>query len=95
MHAQSLAGCLLLMLASVSVAETALDASVHHDSARLQWRARTQQQSAPRVSPRGVAIITGESPPHPLLAARGPAVPGDRPDSLPLVWVSVFVPPRV
>ena len=89
-----LAGCLFLLLASISAGEFTLDASTDHAVLRHQWRARGQYHTALRVSQRsGPAITLDVSPP--VLNALGPVVPSDQPDSLPLLAASVFVPPRV
>ena len=94
MTARSLIGCFLLVLASIAVTEITLDASTAHAALRHQWRARAQHHATFRVSQRSGPAVTADVPP-PVLTALGPVVPPDQPDALPLVAVSVFVPPRV
>lgn len=94
MTVRSLIGCLLVVLASISFIEVTLDASTHRAALRHQWRARAQHHATFRVSQRSGPAVSADVPP-PVLTALGPVVPPDQPDALPLLPVSVFVPPRV
>jgi hypothetical protein len=95
MTARSLAGCLLLLLASISVVELTLDVAAHPGVQRHQSRVRAQHPSTPRVSQRSGPAVTVNAPAPPVLIALGSIIPVDHPASLPLVSSSVFVPPRV
>jgi hypothetical protein len=95
MTARSLAGCLLLLLASISVVEITVDVAAHHGVQRHQTRVRGQHPSPPRVSQRSGPAVTATPAAPPVLIAFGSAIPIDHPASLPLVSASVFVPPRV
>ena len=95
MSARVLAACLLLLLASISVAEVAMDVATHPGVRHQQSRVRAQHPSVPRVSQRSGSAVLPAVPAVPVLVELGEVTPIDLSSSLPLVPASVFVPPRV
>jgi hypothetical protein len=95
MTARTLAAYLLLLLASISVAELAMDVAAHPGVRHQQSRVRAQHPSAPRMSQRSGPAIVPATPAAPVLVRLGEVTPIDHSSSLPLVPASVFVPPRV
>ena len=95
MTARALAAWLLLLLASISVAELAMDVAAHPGVSHQQSRVRAQHASAPRVSQRSGPLVTMTAPAAPALVRIGEVTTIDHPASLPLVSAFVFVPPRV
>ena len=94
MTVRYLVGCLLLVLASVSVIEMMLEAANDHAMLRHQWRARAQHHTTFRLAHRSVPAVTANVPP-PVLTAASPVVPLDEPGAPSLLLAAVFVPPRV
>jgi hypothetical protein len=95
MTARALVAYLLLLLASISVAELAMDVAAHPGLRHQQSRVRAQHSSTPRVSQRSGPLVTAAAPAAPVLVRLGEVTTIDHPASLPLVPASVFVPPRV
>jgi hypothetical protein len=95
MTARALAAYLLLLLASISVAELTMDVAAHPGVRHQQSRVRAQHPSAPRVSQRIGPVATVAAPAVPVLVRRGEVTTMDHSASLPVVLASVFVPPRV
>jgi len=95
MTARALAGYFLLLLASISVAELAMDVAAHPGVRHQQLRVRAQHPTAPRVSQRSGPAIVAAAPAAPMLVRFGEVATIDHSALLPLVPASVFVPPRV
>ena len=95
MSARALAAYLLLLLASISVVELAMDVAAHPGVRHQQSRVRAQHPSAPRMSQRSGPLVIMTAPAAPALVRLGEITTIDHPASLPVVSASVFVPPRV
>jgi hypothetical protein len=93
MTTRSLAACLLLVVASISIAGFAVDVSSDRAVSHHQWRARTRHDTLIRVSQRR-ALAAAADVPVPVLSALHQIAPTDRPGVQPVLAASVFVPPR-
>lgn len=103
MPMRSVLGCLLVVLAALSVPEIALEGTVFRGRGHAEWHAPSQHQTLARPSPRAVARtsqrcpgVIAAMPSAPLIAT--PAVlttaPGPPGFASPML-AAVFVPPRV
>jgi hypothetical protein len=95
MRVRPLAGYLLLFLAVVSLAGTALDRAAFHAPVRLQWRAPTQHQSVLRLPQRNTFGFPGESPSPPFFACIAGLLFVSHLDPASPLLDAIFVPPRV
>lgn len=103
MPMRSVLGCLLLVLAALSVLEVALDGAALRAPGRAQWRAQRHHQTVARTSPKTLARVSqrsqgaiGATPSAPLIATPGGlTAAGSAPGFVSPVLATVFVPPRV
>jgi len=96
MRGRVFAGCLVLLLAVVSLAGITLDGIVLNAPVHHQWRAPSPPHAGQRTAPRHAQALLAESVVPPTLLPRLTSVPfAPRPELTSPLLASVFIPPRV
>jgi len=91
---RSVLGCLLLVLAALSVLELALDGAPFRGRARAQWRAPGHHQTVARTSLRSQGVMRAAPSAALITTSCASVMAAGTPRFASPVLAAVFVPPR-